>query len=421
MRDLRWRSTWSLGVGQLAAWGTLYYAYAVLAPSISGSLGVSRRTLACAFSLTLLVSGVLARPVGRRLDRSGARPVLLAGALLAPLSLVALGGSVTLAALWIAFVALGAAQALSLYEPAFRAVVAWFPVEAERGRALLLVTSLGALASTVFVPLTASLVVTLGWRAATFVLAGLLAVVTIPTALALPAPPALPAAAAGPPATHAPLHAAGARWTPTAGARWLALAFGAHAFASAAVAVALIWHLVESGEPLMRAALLAGLAGAAQLPGRLLTGLVIPHVDDAWRLPLNFGIQAVGLSLVAFADGAGVTLGVICFGAASGAMTLERATLTAKWFGAARFGAVSGHLAAVGLVGRAVAPFAVEFAHARVRYGEVLAAIAFLLAAAGLTVAFAHRDSPLSASRSDPLRRPSTRPSRRHVLDRPSG
>jgi len=91
----------------------------------------------------------------------------------------------------------GAGLATTLYEPAFAAVVGWFPVE-NRDRSLLVVTLTAALASTIFMPLEAWLVDRLGWRKALVTLAVILAVPTIPIhAFLLRRPPRLAARSSG--------------------------------------------------------------------------------------------------------------------------------------------------------------------------------------------------------------------------------
>jgi len=378
-------ATVAVAASQLVAWGTLYYAYAVLAPELAAALDTSTRVIALAYSGTLVVAGLSSLFIGRRLDSIGARPVLLAGALLGPVALLTIAmahGGLTLA---LGFFLLGVAQALALYDPAFKAIVEWFQNDGTRRRALLFVTVVGGFASTVFVPLVAALVLEHGWRAATVILAGILAAVAIPTALLLPK-------RAGPadPTSHSP--APSTVTGPLRGTRRLRLAFGLHAFVSTAVMVSLVWHLVESGAPMMRAAFITGLLGAAQVPGRLLLAPLQSVLADGWRVPMNFMLQAVGLMLVAFAGGALQITGVIVLGAMSGALTLERAVVTVRWYGVGRFGAASGALAAGSLIGRALAPLTIELLRSVVGYDVALGLAALLLAGAGLAFATADRD-----------------------------
>src|SRR3978361_1863477 len=65
---------------QIMSWGTLYYAFPVLAPSLSADTGWSVPTATAAFSAGLVVSALVGIPVGRLLDRVGPRPVMTAGA-----------------------------------------------------------------------------------------------------------------------------------------------------------------------------------------------------------------------------------------------------------------------------------------------------------------------------------------------------
>jgi predicted MFS family arabinose efflux permease len=382
-RARRWASVIGLSLDQLVAWGVLYYAYSVLSAPIARDLDVSTRFVAGAFSSALLVSALLARPVGRALDREGARPLLLAGAIVAAGTLGSLAAVRNEVTLVTAFAALGVSLSLSLYEPAFRAVVDWFPVERERSRALLVLTSVGGLASAVFLPLTALLVARLGWRATVLILAAAVAAVTLPVRLALP---------------HltraAPDRFAGARVAgeaPAAVTHALAAGFALQSFGSTGATLCLVWHLAEKGEPLPTAAFVAGLAGASQVPGRLLLSPLQRALRSELRLPLLFVVQAGALAAIATVSGPALAPAVLFFGAANGMMTLERAAVVAEWFGRERFGAHSGHIASLASFARAAAPFAVELLREATSYSGVLGVLALFVAAGGVAVALANR------------------------------
>jgi len=378
----RWAAVVGLSADQLVAWGVLYYAYSVLSAPIARDLGVSSRVVAGAFSGTLLVSGLLTRPIGRVLDRDGARPVLLVGAVIGPVALAMLAGVRQDLPLFLVFAALGVAHSLSLYEPAFRAVVDWFPAETERTRALLVLTSVAGLASTVFLPFTAFLVDRCGWRVAVAILAVLVAVVTLPVRLALPA-----RIRTAP--THGPRPRIAAASSPVANV--LGAGFALQTFASTGATVALVWQLVERGEPLATAAMLAGLAGASQVPGRLLLAPLRRAVRTELRLPALFVVQAGALVGLAVASGPALWLAVFCFGAAGGIMTLERATVVLEWFGRDSFGARSGHIASIAFLARAGSPFAVELLHGTTSYAGVFGLLALALVGGGVVVGVAHR------------------------------
>lgn len=249
--------------------------------------------------------------------------------------------------MWSGFLLLGVAHALSLYEPAFRAAVDWFTDPSRRSRALLLITAVGGFASTVFVPATAALVRGHGWRTATMVLALILAVVGVSTATMLPRQVS---------GRASPRASGSVARIPARASAWLGLAFAGPAFASAAVAVALVWLLVERGHGLPAAALITGIAGAAQVPGRLLLSPLHGRLATGIRVTGILAAKAVALLLVAVGPELLLAPSVLMVGAMNGMLTLERPMVVAEWFGVERFGAVSGGLAGYSLAARAAAP-----------------------------------------------------------------
>lgn len=380
-----------IAVGQLVAWGTLYYSYALLAPAIAADLDVAAEVVALAFSATLLVAGMLAPMVGRWLDGHGAVAVLRCGVVVGPTALLLLAAARGPLAMWSGFLLLGLAQALSLYEPAFRAAVEWFTDHRRRGRALLLITVVGGFASTVFVPATAALVRAHGWRAATAVLALILAVVTIPIATVLPRTVAGRAARVVP---------GSAARNPVQASHWLGLAFACPAFASAAVAVALVWLLVERGHGLPAAALIAGFAGAAQVPGRLVLSPLRTRLGTEVRVTGILAAKAIALLLVALGPDLLLAPAVLGAGALNGMLTLERPMVVAEWFGVERFGVVSGGLAGYSLAARAVAPLTVAAVAAAHSYRMAFLGVAIIVALGAL--AFGRAAMPYSTRSTSP-------------------
>ncbi|MGL5115314.1 MAG: arsenite efflux MFS transporter ArsK, partial [Beijerinckiaceae bacterium] len=62
----------ALGVTQIIGFGTLYYAYALLAPHAGGEFGVSLPVMFAIMSAALLIGGFFAPMFGRQMDRRGA-------------------------------------------------------------------------------------------------------------------------------------------------------------------------------------------------------------------------------------------------------------------------------------------------------------------------------------------------------------
>lgn len=363
-----WAAVAGLSIDQLVAWGVLYYAYTVLSAPIAIDLGVSRLHVAAAFSVCLLIAGWVGRHVGPILDARGTRGALRAGAVAAPLVFAAIALVGGMASLVVAFALLGVVQALALYEPAFRTIVDWCPEERTRARAMLGLTIVGGFASTAFLPLTAWLLEQYTWRETVLVLAGVLALVLVPLRFSLPL------------SRRGHARTSVAPLAPPPSASRLALGLAMHSLASTGVFIYLMWHLVEQGETQSAAAAVAGFAGAAQVPGRIISGPLRRAIGGASFLPLLLATQAAALFGIVMADGAAATACVLVFGAANGMMTLERATVLVEWYGRATFGAYQGRLGAVTSTARAVSPFVVEAGHRFASYSVVFALLAGALA-----------------------------------------
>jgi MFS family permease len=177
----RWYYGWALvitlGVTATVSYGILSYAFAVFITPMGEELGWSKTQITGAFSISQLVLGVSAIPLGRWVDRWGARTLMTAGSIVATLLLLAWSGVQTLEAFYAIWAVMGVALAAVLYEPAFAVVATWF--RRGRGRALTLLTFIGGFASVIFVPLTTELVSRLGWRTALVWLAVIYAMLTV--------------------------------------------------------------------------------------------------------------------------------------------------------------------------------------------------------------------------------------------------
>lgn len=160
-----------LSLGQLVSWGSVFYGFSLLLGPVERELGLSRAESSLAFSLAMLAEGLLAYPVGRWIDRGHEGAVMAGGSLLLAAGLAAHTQVHSVAAFYAVWIALGAGLAATLYTPAFAVVTRRFPNDFRR--AIITLTFLGGLASTVFIPLTAWLIHALGWRGALWALAAL--------------------------------------------------------------------------------------------------------------------------------------------------------------------------------------------------------------------------------------------------------
>ncbi|MFF8592880.1 MFS transporter [Streptomyces sp. NPDC015220] len=339
----------ALCLTQITSWGIVYYAFPVLNAEITHATGWPAGATTAAFSLALVLSALAGIRVGRILDRHGPRAVMTTGSLLGTVSLLLVAAAPNLPVFFAGWALAGLAMATTFYQPAFAALTRWWAPD--HIRALTIVTLAGGLASTVFAPLTALLAEHLSWRHTYLVLAGLLAVLTIPThALALRAP--------WPPAP--PNHADGT--TPVARSRsfWLlAAAFTLSAFAMYAVVVALVPLLLERGYSTAQAAWVLGLGGAGQTLGRTLYAALARRTTATRRTTVL--ITLGGITTIAFAVTPGPYVLLIAVSVAAGMvrgnLTLLQATAVTDRWGHTHYGRLSGLLAAPATTAAALAPF----------------------------------------------------------------
>jgi MFS family permease len=333
------------------SYGTLYYGFAVMAPTITADTGWSLTAITAAFSLGLLVSGVAGVVVGRSIQARGPRGAMVLGAIVGASGLALLASASSYLWFLIAMLLCGAGAAGLFYAPAFAALTHWYG--AGRVRALTTLTLVAGFASTVFAPLTTALAEQTSWRTTYAVFAVLLLVVAVPThALALrhPWPVYAPSAYVTPDreVLRSPafvLSAAGATLT---------------TLAMFAALVALIPLLVGRGMTPTLAAWALGLGGAGQVLGRLAFPRLTAMTDVRQRVLWGTSAMALTTLTLAIVPGpAGLLIGIaMVAGAARGLYTLVGATLVSDLWGPERYAAINGVLGAPVAVATALGPFA---------------------------------------------------------------
>ena len=383
----------ALCVTETVSWGILYYGFPVFLRPMEVELGWSRVQITGAFSIGLLASALAALPVGRWIDRHGARGLMTAGSCAATLLVLAWSRVDSLLTLYLLWFLIGLTLAATLYEPAFAAVVGWFPTQ-HRDRALLTVTLVAALASTIFMPLEAWLLERLGWRSALAALAVILAVITIPIhALVLRPSPHRKARAGGAVPDLPGLSLGAATRT---GVFWILVgAFVVGNFTTNAVTVHLIPYLSVRGYSPTLAAAMIGWMGAMQLPARLLFAPLSTRLGHATMTGVIFFAQAAALiQLTLAAQLPTLAPMVVILGAANGMSTLARATLVAELFGPRHYGSISGAIALGANGARALAPVGAAMLQVALGgYERVFALLAVSLLLAGGGVILGRRTS----------------------------
>lgn len=167
-----------LSLPQLITWGSVFYTFSLLMTPLEAELGMGRAESSLAFSLALLAEGLMAYAVGRWIDAGHERWVMTLGSAWTGLGLIGHSHVQSVAGFYAAWIWLGLGMAATLYSPAFAVVTRRFPNDFRR--AIITLTFLGGLASTVFIPLFAWAMQVWGWRQALWALAALQFVVCLP-------------------------------------------------------------------------------------------------------------------------------------------------------------------------------------------------------------------------------------------------
>ncbi len=350
-RRAAWSQVITLSLTEITSWGILYYTFSLLLGPMEHDLHWNQASLTGAYSLALLVSGLMAVPIGRWLDRARTpRTLMAAGSLMGVAALVAWATVTSLPVFYVLWVALGIAMAATLYEPAFTTVAAWFP---RRERALTVLTTLGGFASVIYLPVAALLVEHMGWRTALLALAAILLLgAALPHAIMLrPYPAALPVANTRANAQH--IKSPWRAWR-----FWqLVAGFALAQLAISALVVYLIPYLGRQGLSAPQAATASGLIGVTAFGGRIIaTWRSTPQTRAAITAVLFLAL-ALGIVILTLAHGTvGLAAFIILFGAGFGVFSPARAGLVADRFGTAIFGRVNGQLALAITLARAAGP-----------------------------------------------------------------
>lgn len=354
------RTTLLLGLSQLVTWGITYYVIGVLGDRIASDLGWSRVVVHGGFSASLVVMGVSSPLAGKLIDRHGGRSVMAAGSVLSAIGCVVLAGARTLPWYYAAWVVLGVAMRLSLYDAAFATLARIGGPTARRPMSQ--ITLLGGLASTVFWPIGHLLADAWGWRTALGCYAGF-AALTIPLNLALPRGRyTAPVPGVGSPATDRPVLARGRDDRVVAGGLY-AVVVTMMAFLNSGMSAHMIGILAGLGVGASASVGVASLRGIGQTLGRS-AEVLFGH--DLHPLTLNLlASLVVPLCFVAaLGSGASIAAAIafaFLYGAANGLMTITRGTVPLVLFDYRSYGSLVGNLLVPSFFVSAAAPIVYAF------------------------------------------------------------
>jgi MFS family permease len=370
-----------LSLAQLITWGSVFYTFALLLEPVERELGLTRAQSSLAFSLALLAEGALAFPVGRWIDRGHERAVMTGGSLIVALALVAHGFVTSAAGFYAVWLVLGGALAATLYSPVFAVVTRRFPDGFRR--AIITLTFLGGLASTVFIPLSAWLIARLGWREALWVLAAIHLLVCVPLHFLC--------------LKHAPPRAERTGEQATSPASLVRsapfLLIGVFVVGFMGVTAALPPHMIsllrESGLGEAWVIAIPASIGAIQVVGRLILFFFEHHFDlhlanrlIPWLIPLGLAVLLAGA-----ANPTAAVVFVVLYGLGNGMMTIVKGTAIAQYVNREHVASLNGALGLPSAIARGLAPLLLGLLWAPqvgYRWGLVVLLVAAVVAALAL-------------------------------------
>ena len=389
-----WYITFTLAITETISWGIIYYAFSVFITPMEADLGWSRGQLTGGFSLMLLITGVMAFPVGAWIDKHGSRLLMTAGSVGGSALVIAWSQVDDLTAFYLIWAGLGVCAAAVLYEPAFAVIATWFV--RRRSRALAIVTFAAGLASTIFIPLSDALLNAFGWRDAVLILGIGLALTTIlPHALILRRRPDdlgfLPDGATKRPGTELPR--TGLSLSDALHSRFfwmLTLAFSLSYLSAAAIRVHFIPFLIEVGIDASTAAIASGSIGVMQVTGRVVFAPLDTQLSGRVMVAGIFAMQAAAMGLLLLGSSLiAVGLFILVFGTSYGARTLARPSILAELFGSTHFGRISSVMAIFLTAAATIAPVGAGLLYDRYgSYDFVLWPVLVLAVGAALVMVF---------------------------------
>lgn len=337
-----------LALTRIIGWGSTFYSPSVLVGALDREIGLNAEIVFGGITILLITGALVAPAIGRILDREGTRRSMCVGAVICALGLGVLSLAQGPASYLASWFVIGLGHAMSLANTG-NVTIAQLMGERTR-RVIGLMMLVTGLASSVFWPLTATLMNAFGWRTTLLIFAAMQIVIVLPIYASIPryrhpqVPEARPAAVQGGPSGgdhgSVPAHARRAAF-------WLvALAFSASGLVSWGLPLHLITLFQEAGLTQHEAVWVATLSGPATLAARAIDatlGEKLPAEKVALFGLLLGPVLCLALPFVPMTI-ATAAIFVALFSAALGVISVARATLPLALFGRNGFAAMLGKL-----------------------------------------------------------------------------
>ena len=378
-----------LAIAQTLIWACIYYSFPALLLHWEASLGWSRVDLTGAVTLAILMSASCSPLYGRLIDAGKGAQMMTAASAFGGLCMMGLSLVTELWQFYLLWAVIGVCMAGSLYEPCFALLTRARGAEAKRS--IIFVTLVAGFAGTISFPVAHGLVQAFGWRSAVLCF-GMTAILIVA--------PLMWFGAGAVEKAGAHRHAGNPHLLPaepsflSSPVFWcLAIGFGLIAIVQGVTLHHLLPILSERSLHPDVAVMAISFIGPMQVAGRLTMIVAERRVSIHGIALACFGL--IGLSIMALivagATPALLIAFVILFGGSYGVVSIVRPVIARSLLGERQFGAKSGGLALVYLVGAASAPFLGSLVWGLGGYRLVLPGLVVLAGTGLLLYNLAHR------------------------------
>jgi len=344
-----------LAVAQMLIWACIYYSFPALLLHWEQSLGWSRADLTGAITLAVFVSAFGSPLYGRLIDTGKGALMMTTAAVIGGSCMILLSLVEQLWQFYLIWAVIGLCMAGSLYEPCFALITRARGAEAKRS--IIFVTLVAGFAGTVSFPVAHSLVLAFGWRG-TVLFFGAVAILVVAPLMWLGAN-AVEQAGAQRHSANPHLSVAERSFLRSPVFWCLAFGFGLAAMLQGITLHHLLPILNERKIHPDVAVIAISFIGPMQVAGRLVMIAAERRVSIHGIAIACFVLMAASIAflIVAGATPALLIAFVILFGGSYGVVSIIRPVIARDLLGERQFGAKSGALALVYLVGGASAPF----------------------------------------------------------------
>lgn len=285
-----------MGFTQILAWSSTLYLPAVLASLIAKDTGWSLTLVIAGLSWGFIVTGICSPKVGRFIEQFGGRKALSISSIFFAIGLLCLGLSSHLLVYYFAWTMLGIGMAFGLYDAAFSTLGRLLGQDAKT--AIVGVTLLGGLASTIGWALIVFLEGLYGWRITCFILALFHLLLGLPLHyFLLPREEQSTEAHAKELNSQTNLHKEGNRLF-----MLVAVILTVQSFVVATISVHLLSMLKTIGFSVSTALAIGMMIGPAQIIARLLEFSLFKNLHPSWSSRVGVLISFFGIIFL-FTDG----------------------------------------------------------------------------------------------------------------------